>query len=156
MTDVDYDAYQVPEDKPPGEYNHHERRAEILQLMREAGHPTQLNQTRLGERYDVDQSRISRDFKRLREYIRDHLGTHRHTITDSVYRKTVKEYMDRGEYDKAIDALESWNEWLREEGVRETEPDQQQVDMNVSGDVTHSVELDSETAAALREATLDE
>jgi len=119
---TDYDAYTVPEDKPPLEFNHHERRAEILQLMREAGHPDQLTQTRLAERYGCDQSRISRDFSRLREYIRDRLGTHRHTITDSVYRKAIKEYTDRGEYDKAIDALESWNEWLREEGTRDVEP----------------------------------
>lgn len=36
------------------------------------------------------------------------------------------------------------------------EPDEQRVDMEMHGEVTHSVELDSETAAALREATLDE
>lgn len=124
---ADYDAYTVPEDTPPGAYNHHARRAEILQLMREAGHPSHLNQNRLAERYDVNQSTISRDFSRLREYIKENLGTHRHTITDSVYRKSVKEYMDRGEFDKAIDALESWNEWLREEGVRETEPEKREL-----------------------------
>ena len=118
---TDYDAYQIPEDKPAAEYNHNERRAEILDLMREAGHPDQLSQTRLAERYDRNQSTISRDFSRLREYIREELGTHRHAITDSVYRKAIKEYTDRGEYDKAIDVLESWNEWLRVEGVRDTE-----------------------------------
>lgn len=121
---TDYDAYEVDDNKPPSEFNHHERRAEILELMREAGHPDQLNQNRLAERYGCDQSRISRDFKRLREYIRDELGTHRHTITDSVYRKAIKEYTERGEYADAIDALESWNEWLREEGARDVEPDE--------------------------------
>jgi len=133
---TDYDAYQVPEDKPAAEYNHNERRAEILDLMREAGHPDQLNQTRLAERYGCDQSRISRDFKRLREYIRDSLGTHRHTITDSVYRKAVKQYTDRGDYDKAIDALESWNEWLREEGARDVEPETQELTGEDGGPVS--------------------
>lgn len=127
---TDYDAYQIPEDKPASEYNHNERRAEILQLMREAGHPDQLNQNRLAQRYGVNQSTISRDFKRLREHIRDSLGTHRHTITDSVYRKAIKEYTDRGEYDKAIQSLESWNEWLREEGARDTEPDETTVNVS--------------------------
>lgn len=129
---TDYGAYQIPEEKPATEYNHNERRAEILDLMREAGHPDQLNQTRLAERYDCNQSTISRDFSRLREHIRDELGTHRHAITDSVYRKAIKEYTDRGEYDKAIDALESWNEWLREEGARNTTPEQTAVDVSTA------------------------
>jgi hypothetical protein len=125
---TDYDSYETPDDTPPAEYNYHARRSEILELIREAGHPSHLNQNRLADRYDVAQSTISRDFSALREYIRENLGTHRHTITDSVYRKAIKEYTDRGEYDKAIDALESWNEWLREEGARDTEPDEHRIE----------------------------
>ena len=120
---TDYDAYDVPDDKPREEYTYNERRAELLERIREAGHPEHLNQTELGDEYGVHQSQISRDFKALREFIRDSLGTHRHTITDSVYRKAVREYVAEGEYNEAIDALESWNEWLREEGARDVEPE---------------------------------
>ena len=131
---TDYDSYQVPEDKAPEEYTYNERRAEILELIREAGHPEHLNQTQLGNRYDVHQSTISRDYDALREYIRDSLGTHRHAITDSVYRKAIKEYTDRGEYNEAIDALESWNEWLREEGARDVEPETERRELENTGD----------------------
>jgi len=120
---TDYAAYEVSDDKPPEEYNHNERRAELLQLMREAGHPDSLNQYRLADRYDVSQSTVSRDLKRLREYVADHLGDRRHTIADTVYRKAIKEYAERGDFQDAMDALERWNEWLRQEGVRETEPE---------------------------------
>jgi len=123
MSDItDYRAVNVPDDTPPSEYSYVERRAEILSLIEEAGHPDALNQTRLSERYGTSQSNISKDFDRLREYIRNTLGHHRHAISEALYHKAIKEYTDRGEYDKAIDALESWNEWLREEGAREIEP----------------------------------
>lgn len=125
-----YRRVEVPEGTPPSEYSYVERRAEILSLMEEAGHPTALNQTRLADRYGTSQSNISKDFDRLRTYIRNTLGHQRHAISESLYRKAIKEYADRGEYDSAIDALESWNEWLREEGARPTEPDE----IEVSGD----------------------
>lgn len=141
---TDYDSYTVPDETPPAEYNHNERRAEILQLMREAGHPDQLKQTRLAERYDVDQSRISRDFKRLREHIRENLGARRHSISESLYRKAIKEYIDRGEYDKAIESLESWNEWLREEGARDTEPDETNVNLSTEEQFANLVGAASE------------
>jgi len=128
MSDItDYRATSVPEDKPPTEYSYVERRAEILSLIEEAGHPDALTQTRLAERYDTSQSNISKDFNRLQDYIRETLGHQRHAISESLYRKALKEYTDRGEYDKAIDALESWNEWLREEGARDVEPETQEV-----------------------------
>jgi transcriptional antiterminator len=128
---TDYRAIEVPEDTPPEEYAYTVRRAEILHLVEEAGHPDAINQSRLAERYGVARSTISRDFDRIREYYREHLGTHRHAITAAAYRKAIKEYIDRGEYSEAIDALESWNEWLREEGVRDTEAEE----LEVSGDL---------------------
>jgi len=119
---TEYREVNVPGDKPPSEYSYVERRAEILELIEEAGHPDALTKTRLADRYDISPPQITKDFDRLRGYIRETLGHQRHAISESIYRKAIKEYTDRGEYDKAIDALESWNEWLREEGAREIEP----------------------------------
>lgn len=119
---IDYASISIPDGKSPTEYTYTERRAEILSLIEEAGHPDQLNQTRLADRYGTSQSNISKDFKRLRDYYGKTLGRHRLTISETVYRKAVREYVDRGEFKKAVDVLESWNEWLREEGVREAEP----------------------------------
>ena len=133
MSDItDYRATTVPENKRPTEYSYVERRAEILSLIEEAGHPDALTQTRLAERYGTSQSNISKDFDRLQEYIRETLGHQRHAISESLYRKAIKEYTDRGEYNEAIEALESWNEWLREEGARDTEPEEQNVKVDAS------------------------
>jgi hypothetical protein len=143
---TDYRAVEIPEDTPAAEYSYTARRAEILQLVEEAGHPDAINQSRLADRYDVARSTISRDFDRIREYVREHIGAHRHAISAAVYRKAIKEYTDRGEYDKAVDALESWNEWLREEGARDTEPDETAVTLDGGEGF----------AALVREATADE
>lgn len=129
---TNYRAADVPDDIPASEYSYVQRRAEILELVEEAGHPDALTKTRLAERYGVSPAQITKDFKRLRDYIRETLGHQRHAISESLYRKALKEYTDRGEYDKAIDALESWNEWLREEGARDTEPEEQNVNVDAS------------------------
>jgi len=121
---TNYRAVNVPEDTEPEDYSYTERRAEILQLIEEAGHPDAINQSRLADRYDVARSTVNRDFNRVREYYRDHLGDHRHAISASVYRKAIKEYVNRGEFDTAVEVMESWNEWLREEGVRDTEAEE--------------------------------
>lgn len=57
----DYDSVAVPSE-PPSEYSYVERRAELLQQVRETGHPSRLNQRELAERYDVSQQQISKDF----------------------------------------------------------------------------------------------
>lgn len=129
-TQTNYRAVTVPDGKPASEYSYVERRAEILQLIEEAGHPDALTKTRLADRYGVSPAQITKDFKRLREHIRSTLGHQRHAISESLYRKAIKEYSDRGEYDKAIESLESWNEWLREEGARDTEPDETSVNLS--------------------------
>jgi len=125
---TDYRAVEVPEDEQPQEYSYTVRRAEILQLVEQAGHPDAVNQSRLADRYGVARSTISRDFDRIREYYREHIGDHRHAISAAVYRRSIKEYTDRGEYEKAVKVMESWNEWLREEGVRDVEPDEQKLE----------------------------
>jgi hypothetical protein len=121
---IDYRNIPIPEDKHPTEYGWRERRAEILSLIEEAGHPGLLNQTQLADHYGTSQSNISKDFKRLREFYEDHLGQDFRSITEPVYRKAIREYVDRGEYMKAVRVLESWHQWLEDEGVRETPPDE--------------------------------
>ena len=131
-TQTNYRTVNVPDDVPASEYSYVQRRAEILELVEGAGNPHAITQSRLAERYGVSQPQISKDLKRLREYVRETLGQQRHIISESLYRKALKEYADRGEYDKAIEALESWNEWLREEGARDTEPEEQNVNVDAS------------------------
>ena len=127
--DIDYRAIEVPTDKPPQEYTYAERRAEILQLIEEAGHPRAINQSRLGERYGCAQSNISNDVSVLREYITSNIDeTTVDTITETVYQKSIRELVDNGEYKDAVKAVESWNDWLMDRGKVEQEPDKHEIE----------------------------
>ena len=78
MSDVNYEAVDIPDDKPPSEYHWTERRAEILQLIAKAGHPDSISPTRLADRYDVLTYRwwVSRIDCWLRFSSRPHRGVH--------------------------------------------------------------------------------
>jgi len=126
---IDYRAVEVPDDKLPEDYHYNERRAEILKLIEEAGHPRAINQTRLAERYGVTQGQISKDITRLREFITENIDERTvDSITEVVYQKSIKELMDKGEYKDAVKAVESWNDWLMDRGKVEKEPDKHEVD----------------------------
>jgi|APHM01.1.fsa_nt_gi hypothetical protein len=121
--DKNYRAVEPSAEKPPTEYNYVERRAEILDLIEEAGHPDALTKTRLAERYDVSNSQITKDFKRIRSYIKETLGHQRHAMSEALYQKAIRHHVDNNDFNKAIAALESYNDWLREEGVRDADSD---------------------------------
>jgi len=141
MSDIDYRAVNVPEQKPPGEYSYVERRAEQLQLIEEAGHPRAISQTRLADRYDVSQGQISQDIDRLRTYITEHIDeTKVDAITETVYQKAISELVDQGEYMEAVKATEKWNNWLMDRGKVEEEPDK--VDVGGEGIVFNFQEPD--------------
>ena len=130
MTDeTNYRRVSIPEQKPPGEYHWTERRAEILQLVEEAGHPRKINQARLAERYGVSTAQICKDMKRLRKFITENIDEERvDAITETVYQKAVSELMDQGEYKDAVKAVESWNDWLMDRGKVDKEPDKHEVE----------------------------
>ena len=124
-----YRATNLPEDKPPSEYTYVERRAEILSLIEEAGHPRAISQTRLADRYDVSQGQISQDIDRLRTYINENIDEDAvDAITETVYQKSIKELVSNGDYKDAVKAVESWNDWLMKRGKVDKEPDKHEVD----------------------------
>lgn len=119
---TDYYNVTIPDDTPPSEYHWTQRRAEILELIIRAGTPKAINQSRLAERYDTCQSNIHKDLDRLKDYIKEHVGRDIKFTSELLYRKAVDEYVKRGEYNKAVQVLESWNNWLFDIGVEEKAP----------------------------------
>jgi hypothetical protein len=111
----DYRAIDITSDSR-SEYSYVERRAELLQLVREAGHPRALNQTQLAERYGVSQQQISKDFDRLAEYVRDSaVERDRRAFTvNAVVERSIRGLLDDGEYRKAAKTAMEWDEWLTE------------------------------------------
>lgn len=124
MTDnlPDYARLESPAETPPEEYSTHERRAEILQLLIQAGSPTAVKQRRLADRYGVHESTVSRDMDRLRESVDDGLGDRAKLTTRTIFEKTVRELQNEGEWKAAWDVVMDWNEWLAEIGEQHREP----------------------------------
>ena len=61
MSDVNYEAVDIPDDKPPlRPIPLDGAAAEILQLIETAGHPGSISPTRLADRYDVSETRKSK------------------------------------------------------------------------------------------------
>lgn len=109
----DYEAVAVPS-QPGGEYSYVERRAELLQLIRQAGHPSRLNQTELADRYEVSQQQISKDFDRLGEYLEENLGSRRYITTEAVIHRSISGMLENEEYRQAARTVLDWNEWIDE------------------------------------------
>ena len=109
----DYEAIEIPS-KPPTEYHYTERRAELLQQIKDLGHPALLNQTEQAERYGVSQQQISKDLDRLAEHILADLGERRDLITEAVFHRAIRGLIEEGEYRKAAQTVADWNEWVDE------------------------------------------
>ncbi len=118
---VDYAAVDLPdtEDKARSEWHYTQRRAELLQLIREAGHPGELNQTELAERYDVSQQQISKDLKRIGESVRKSLDDDRRALhVDAVVQRSIRGLLDNGDFYKAAQLALEWDEWVDESNLR--------------------------------------
>jgi hypothetical protein len=98
--------------KDPTEYNYVERRAELLQQIRDLGHPAMVNQTEMAERYGVSQQQISKDLDRLAEHINASLGARRDLITEAVIHRSIRGLLEEEEYRQAARTVLEWNDWL--------------------------------------------
>jgi hypothetical protein len=134
VADIDYGTIDPPPQKSPSEYSYAERRAEILQLIEEQGHPYGFNKSELGRRYGVSHEQIRKDFERVRKYYRGRIGSDAKSDSELAYRKIIREHLSNGDYEKARRALDSWNGWLFDIGAQEKEPEKSEVE--------HSGEID--------------
>lgn len=116
----DYAGIEIPAEKSPPEYTCGERREDIRQFVEAAGHPTMVNQTELAERYEVNQSTISRDLDRIDEYYRSDPTGRRDLETHSVYRRCVKGLIQQEKYREAA-KVQQWYDEFRDGRVRVVE-----------------------------------
>ena len=158
----EYAAITPPDDKPKTEYNWRERRAELFRLLKQYGHPRniEMNQSELGDRYGVDQSQISKDFKKLREYFKSRSGSRTVAETSMLGEKVIEQIVKQAReledtaddleaagdfraaakmreraatlWSKAQDNQMQFNEFLFDTGQLEEEPDKVEIDMDPS------------------------
>lgn len=107
----DYSSLEIPL-KDPTELSWPQRRADLLDEIYARGHPSMVNQTEMADRYGVNQSTISRDLDALADHVDETLGDRRDLSTAAVYRKSITGLLEQEKYDKAVKAVDSWNDWL--------------------------------------------
>ena len=107
----DYAAVNIPS-KPPTEYDHRERRAELLQQVRDLGHPSMIHQGEAAERYGVSQQQISKDLDRIAEYVEANLGARHELTIDAVFQRSMEGLLEEGEYRKAARTAKDYDEWV--------------------------------------------
>jgi len=107
----DYAAANIPS-KPPTEYDHVERRAELLQQVRDLGHPSMIHQGEAAERYDVSQQQISKDLDRIADYVEENLGARHELTIDAVFQRSIEGLLEEGDYRKAARTAKDYDEWV--------------------------------------------
>jgi len=107
----DYAAVNIPS-KPPTEYDHVERRAELLQQVRDLGHPSMIHQGEAAERYGVSQQQISKDLDRIAEYVEENLGARHEFTIDVVFQRSIEGLLEKEEYRKAARTAKDYDEWM--------------------------------------------
>lgn len=107
----DYSAVDLG-GKSPTAYSYVERRAELLQIIQQEGHPAAVNQSELAERYGVSQQQISKDLDSLDEHIRARLPRRRDLEIGSVLRRAMTGLLEEGEYYQAAKVAETYDEYL--------------------------------------------
>ena len=146
----DYSTIKPPDEKPKPEFDHHERRADLLRRVISAGSPYAVNQSNLADEYAVDRSTICRDMKRLRESVDDALGDDAKLTARTVFERVLEDLHDADDWRASRAAFETvmdWQEWLAELGEQHREPNRSELDVDVrsrSVDVSYQVVREGE------------
>ena len=154
MTDhADYAGINPPPNKQKAEYTYAERRAELYDLIDQKGHYRNLERStrQLGDRFDVSHVTIQNDIQAILEYKTQHLGENTEAELVTLKTKAVQDALDNGDADKAYSIMSQHLQNRQSLGIIKEEPDK----IEHSGQVDQSVELDSESRDAIRDALND-
>ena len=125
---IDYREITPPEDKPPQDYTYNEKRAEIYRLWKEANDPyAEINLTKLSERYGNSVSTIHDDVQIVKQFIKDNLGEEEEIKTDVGFDRSIKKLEKEGKWYKAAKVRKMKWEWLHDTGIKDKEPDKQEI-----------------------------
>ena len=140
-TDIDYAAVNLPTSKDFENWGHPERRAYLLQEIREVGHPGALNQSALARQFDVDPSTIHHDLDVLADAIADTPASRHDFYTECVFRTAVSELQAAGDHYKAAKVAKMWSEWLMDRGKVEKAAEKREVDISTVETETDTIRV---------------
>ncbi|MFP3871326.1 MAG: HTH domain-containing protein [Candidatus Aenigmatarchaeota archaeon] len=150
MSEVNYYEVSYPENKEKPEFDTEERRAYILDLILERGHPKLINQSELARQFDVSQTTIWKDLKYISDSVQEHMGEKSDLLFESVYSSVIKELREEGDVKELRKWLKDWSEFLFNRGKVERVPDKVQiedrrpVEFDLKADIEDNIELEAE------------
>jgi hypothetical protein len=115
-----YRGIELPDrdEIPRKHWRAHERRAELLQRIEAAGHPRELNQSKLGDEYGVSQQQISKDFKKIGATVRDSLDVDRRALAvNSTVQRSIKGLLENKQWYRAGKLALEWDKWVAESDI---------------------------------------
>lgn len=132
-----YRAINPPNDKPRDEYSYVERRAELYDLLEEAGHYRNLERStrELGNEYGVSHTTIQKDIKRLLAWKADHLGENAHAELETLKTKAVRDALDNNEPGEAYSIISQHLSNLQSLGIVEKEPNKHEMSGEEGGPI---------------------
>lgn len=131
---IDYSNVDIPNDKSPENYHYTERRAEILQLIFNAGSPSRISQTGLAKRYGVTQGQISQDVDALGDFVDEALGQRAKLTTRAAFERVIDDLLEEDDWrakKAAWDIVMDWSEWLADRGALDREPRRSELDVDM-------------------------
>lgn len=146
MSEINYYDIEILEDKPKTEFDTHEKRAYILDLILEKGHPRLINQSELGKQFGVAQQTIYKDLNYISDSVKKHMGKKSDLLFESVYSSVIKELREEGDTSELRKWLKDWSEFLFNRGKIEKVPDKVQieerrpVEFDLKSDIEENVE----------------
>lgn len=149
---VDLTAVPIPEEPGPDSQTE-ERRAWLLNQIKEEGHPSLIDNKRMARMYDVSLRQTYYDIEAVMDYVEEHIIAQHHTGKNwTVFEKAKREALREGDWKGAVDIVEKEADWLEKRGHIEKETD----DMSI--DHTHEVDEESREAAleTIRQLQQDE
>lgn len=141
MSDPDYRQLSPPENKPPDEYTWSERRAELYDMIEQAGHYRNLERSQrdLGRRYGVSHTTIRNDINAILEQCGKQLGDVAKAELDTIKTRAVQHLLEENKPDKAYYLMMNHYETLMEAGIKEKAPDKTELTGEGGGPVTVTI-----------------
>jgi len=144
---------EIPSEKEKEDYTYNERRATILNRLKERVDPSKMpTYESMGEEFGVSKTTIKKDMDKVKCYIRDNLDSDVKVRMKLLLDKAIQQYEENGEYKKAFDCMKEYAEWLFDEGSLEKTPEKRQVQQEgpSTDEIISRVEKNLEKAEEVR------
>lgn len=131
MSQPDFAALDLPNDKPKEEWDWQHRRAYVYRRLIEEGHHSLINKRQLSKTFGVTRKTIYNDLDAIAEWMADQVDTEwEKSQSMLVYEKAISELIDQGDYKEAAKVRQMFDEWLEDRGELDKEPDRKEVSVD--------------------------